>query len=93
MLRFGHVQNVRHSAAWGNAPALERRGVPHSIASYICMIYDGCATSIACGDASVNIDLRRGVKQGDPLSPFLFNPVVDPLLDFLHSREKGIMLN
>ncbi|CAH2021723.1 unnamed protein product, partial [Acanthoscelides obtectus] len=37
--------------------------------------------------------VRRGVKQGDPLSPLLWNAVVDPLLTYLDQREgKGIVL-
>ena len=37
-------------------------------------------TQIHCGGDTFNITLQRGVKQGDPLSPFIFNAVLEPLL-------------
>ncbi|KAG5866125.1 hypothetical protein JTB14_038102 [Gonioctena quinquepunctata] len=68
-------------------PALIRLGVPPYIAQYIS---DSYRTEINGKDGKVAIELLGGVKQGDPLSPFLFNAVVDPLLAHLDNRKRGI---
>uniref|UniRef100_A0A3B3V1B0 Reverse transcriptase domain-containing protein n=1 Tax=Poecilia latipinna TaxID=48699 RepID=A0A3B3V1B0_9TELE len=39
------------------------------------------------------IQLRVGVKQGDPMSPLLFNLCLDPLLTFLDQRGSGYTLS
>ena len=49
-------------------------------------------TSISCGKTTIpNVHLTRGVKQGDPLSPLLFNMIIDELLDLL-PKELGAKL-
>nr|CAI5864990.1 unnamed protein product [Callosobruchus analis] len=74
-------------------PALRRLGVAPYIADYVKNAYQDCKTVIPSNDDPIQIGLKRGVKQGDPLSPLLWNAVVDPLLTYLDPREnKGIAL-
>jgi Reverse transcriptase (RNA-dependent DNA polymerase) len=65
--------------------ALLRKGIPQYIANYIAQSYKDVSTSIAHPDGPIEITLLRGVKQGDPLSPLLFNLLIEPLLAKLES--------
>ena len=67
--------------------ALRRFSVEEPIINYIIDSYTGATTNIRCGPNSLNnIRIRRGVKQEDPLSPILFNLILDELLDDLPSE-------
>lgn len=63
---------VPHSAL---KPCLARTGVPTPIVEFIeNWLYDGHKTSFKTKeDIGVEITIRRGVKQSDPLSPVLSN--------------------
>jgi hypothetical protein len=39
------------------------------------------------------VDIKGGVKQGDPLSPLLFNTCIDPLLDEVQRKSEGVSVN
>lgn len=57
-------------------------------------MYQGCKTSIKAADNdNVQIELKRGVKQGDPLSPLLFNLAIEPIIELINRRTTGILIN
>jgi len=64
-------------------PALRRLGIPSNIVSSITNTYEAIETHIVHKGSRAKVPLRRGVKQGDPLSSFLFNAIMNPLLEQL----------
>jgi hypothetical protein len=53
--------------------------------------YNGLKTTLQHKGAQIEVPLLRGVKQGDPLSPFIFNAIMNPLLEQLEEM-KGVTL-
>jgi len=72
--------------------ALERLGLPSVARESIMNSYTNLSTNIEYAGLKTEVPLRRGVKQGDPLSPFVFNAIMDPLLDQLE-QMKGFVIN
>lgn len=74
--------------------SLAAKGMPTEVTSFIKEMYNGCHTTIKGSNGGcIKITLQRGVKQGDPLSPMLFNTVVDPIITNIERATKGIDLN
>ena len=72
---------VEHSSI---SRALRRFGVDPHMAAIVIDMYTDISTVIHVGGKQTsNIPIKRGVKQGDPLSPILFNMVIDELIDKL----------
>jgi hypothetical protein len=67
--------------------ALERLGLPSGVRESIINSYTGLKTTIEYGGSKTGVALMRGVKQGDPLSPFIFNAIMDPLLEQLEQMK------
>lgn len=75
---------VSHDAI---STVLRAQGVPNCLQTIIGLMYTGSTTTL--GQLGEEIGIRRGVKQGDPLSPLLFNLVLDPLLNSLEASGRG----
>ena len=87
--------------AFGSVPhklifdTLEQKGFGNTFMSIIKDLYSNSETTIEVkGQRSEAIRIKRGVIQGCPLSPLLFNCCIDPLLTHLErfNAEDGITL-
>ena len=76
------------------ANGLKRKGVAQEIISTILEMYLNSFTTISVGGKSTRkIKINSGVKQGCPLSPLLFNLILDELLENLKKLGVGININ
>jgi hypothetical protein len=74
------------SKAFGTVPhdviddAMHRKEVPSFICKLIRDSYRRIESTITHGAVKVPIKIKRGVKQGDTLSPLIFNLILEPLI-------------
>lgn len=74
--------------------ALERKGLDASSISYIMKALTNNITTFKIdGKTTRPFLVNGGVKQGDPLSPFLFNLVLDEFLERFYSDQVGGTIN
>ncbi len=68
---------------------LKRYRIPENVQRYIHNLYSGLSgTVMGPGWESEPFIFKRGVFQGDPLSPTIFITVFNPLLEYLKSESK-----
>ena len=72
--------------------AAKRMGVPGPFIEYLRCLYSEASTRLQIGEElSEPLAQNRGVKQGDPLSPILFNCVIDWAIEAL-DQELGVQV-
>ncbi|KAL0103821.1 hypothetical protein PUN28_017858 [Cardiocondyla obscurior] len=76
---------VSHKAIHATLEELE---LPWEFREYVRAVYSNARTVLSGASSSSAIKIGRGVRQGDPLSPLLFNLVVDRALGVL-SEDVG----
>jgi hypothetical protein len=69
--------SVAHEALF---KALECNGASQWLLDYVKDLYTDFSTDLCIGKDSARVQVQRGVLQGDPLSPVLFNMVIDQVL-------------
>lgn len=83
----GAFDTVSHEHILG---ALRLKGLDDHVLGLIRDSYVGCASRVKVeGGLTPAIDMRVGVKQGDPMSPLLFNVALDPLIQTLERSGQG----
>lgn len=75
---------------------LKKKGFPSEFIHIIKNVYTGSTTSIITNNfVSEEIDIKKGTKQGCPVSPLLFNLCLEPLFNAISSvnRDHGYWVN
>jgi hypothetical protein len=73
-------------------PALRKKGLPTQLLNMIHDAYQDVHKKITADGGETTINLQRGVKQGDPMSPLHFTAVLEPLLRALEAQP-GYTIN
>ncbi|XP_043862778.1 uncharacterized protein LOC122756630 [Drosophila santomea] len=83
--------SVERAAIWRT---LARKGVPANLIAIIKSMYDDANLAVLHnGKTSAPFQTNTGIRQGCPLSPLLFNIVVDELMSEVCSSKRGITWN
>ena len=77
---------------------LASSAAPDSLQRVVCAMYEGLTVRVEIGrSVTAGISVKRGVLQGNPLSPLLFNLCINLILDNLNrpdiQRVFGFQIN
>jgi hypothetical protein len=72
---------------------LEFLGLPRDFTFLVSNLYSGASTQFITPHGHTSpVGIGRGTLQGDPLSPLLFDLMVEPLIRWLNASEKGYLI-
>jgi hypothetical protein len=78
---------VEWPAVW---TALISQGVHPALVRILSRLYEASSTLVQVNEARIPVWIRRGVRQGDTLSPKLFNSTLRMALDRINWEKEGI---
>ena len=71
---------------------LAKQGIHMEIINVLEKIYASCTAQIRLDTKGRLFNIRRGVRQGDPFSPIIFNAVLEQVFSQVDWKGKGIMI-
>jgi ribonuclease HII len=73
--------------------SLEEQGVEPTYISLLANIYTNCTSHVQLHKESKPINIKKGVRQGDTISPKLFTSCLENIFRSLNWEENGIQIN
>lgn len=82
--------SLEHQAIW---EALTQQGVDEEYVELLYDIYSKCSAKIRMERDGSEFPVRKGVRQGDPLSPKIFSAVLEMVFRKINWEKQGIKIN
>ena len=93
-----HIATLDIKKAFDSVPhalvieTIKMLGCPEPFIKYMSHLYKNAKTIFQYNGAETRVDIGRGVLQGDPISPLLFNAVMDRVMGQI-DPDVGYMIN